>query len=169
MGVLGLGRENHFSEFNDPLVANEGTLSPQVRKARAIANLGMSAGIGGAVVYRQLQAPATATDTATLTAAQVLTGNIIGTPTAAANYTLPTVANIEATLTDMAVGDAFEFRIWNAATTATFDITVLTATGWTLSGSMVVGAGPNDGTEHKGGTFLARKTGAGAYTLFRVG
>ena len=39
-------------------------------------------------------APATATDTATLTAAQVLNGIILATPTAAAAYTLPTVAKI---------------------------------------------------------------------------
>jgi len=34
-----LGRYNHFSEFNSPLVTNEGVLTPEERKALAMANL----------------------------------------------------------------------------------------------------------------------------------
>ena len=50
-------------------------------------------------------APVTATDTATLTAAQVLNGIILATPTAAASYTLPTVALLEAALPSATVGN----------------------------------------------------------------
>jgi hypothetical protein len=170
MGVLGLGREAHFAELNDPLDSQEGVLSPSVRKARAAANLGiiLASATGGADVFRGTSAVATATDTATLTTAQVLNGIIHGTPTAAAAYTLPTAAALDTALPDFAVGDAFEFSIVNLATTATFDITVTTNTGLTLTGPMVVGAGANDGAEWKSGRFRARKTGTGAWTVYRV-
>jgi len=173
MGVLGLGRENHLSELNDPLDTQEGVLSPSVRRARAQANLGVivsAAATVGALKINQMPVPATATDTATLTAAQLLNGVIHGTPTAAAAYTLPLASDLAAALpTSVVIGDAFEFSIVNLATTVGFDITVTTNTGWTLAGPMVVGAGPNDGTEWKTGIFRARRTAAATFTLYRVG
>lgn len=177
MGVLGLGRENHLSELNSPLPTQEGVLTPAVRKARAIQNLGLTVasggGVGGAIVYRSWAGPSTATGSATLTAAQLLAGVLHGTPAAAAAYTLPLATAIDSALpADFAVGDAFEFSIVNLAATATFDITVTTNTGWTLVGPMVVGAGSSaagDGSEWTAGLFRARKTAAGAYTLYRVG
>lgn len=110
-------------------------------------------------------APVAKTDTVTLTAAEVLgafpsgIGFITGDPTAAANYTLPTVANVEAALpADFAVNDAFDCAILNLD--AALAITVLTNTGWTLVGNMVVAAATSV-------LFRARKTGAGAFTLYR--
>lgn len=38
-----LDRNQHFAEFGDPLVTNEGVLTPATRKARALANLGLTA------------------------------------------------------------------------------------------------------------------------------
>lgn len=38
-GVAGFSRHRHLEELNDPLVTNEGVLSPAQRKARARANL----------------------------------------------------------------------------------------------------------------------------------
>lgn len=170
MGVLGLGREAHFSEFNDPLDLGSGVISPSVRKQTAAANLGimLSLALGGATVLRQMPVPATATASATLTTTQVLNGVIHATPAAAVNYTLPTAAAIDALLLDFAVGDAFEFVITNLSTTAANDITVLTAAGWTLVGNMVVGGAPADGSEWGSGVFRARKTAANAYTLYRI-
>lgn len=171
MAVIGsFDRYNHFSELADPLDSQEGVLSPSVRKARAAANLGvmLSTSVGGARVFRGMPVVATATDTTTLTTTQILNGTIHGTPTAAAAYTTPTGTQLDAVLTDFAVGDAFEFSIVNLATTATFDITLTAGAGITITGPAVVGAGPNDGTEWKSGVFRARKTGTATYTIYRV-
>lgn len=111
-------------------------------------------------------APATATDTATLTAAQLLTGIIVSTPTAAATYTLPTGTLFEAAFGTMATNTAFDFSIINVATNATFIITVAVGTGWTLSGSMRVDA--NAGTAQGQGRFRARRTAANTFTLYRI-
>lgn len=103
-------------------------------------------------------APAAKTDSVTLTAAEILAGFITGDPTVAASYTLPTVATVEALLPSSVADDAFDFIILNLD--AALTITVLTAVGWTLVGSM--GVAPNSAVR-----FRARKTGAGAFTLYR--
>lgn len=118
-------------------------------------------------------APATATATETLTAAKLLTGLILGTPAAAVNYTLPLATDLETALVaifpGLAADDAFEFSITNLATSATFDITVLTNTGWTLSGYMVVEAREATQVNASSGIFRVRRTAANTYTLYRVG
>lgn len=82
--------------------------------------------------------PTTITDTATLTVAQLKSGTIKATPTAAASYTMPTGAVLQAALpTSLAVGDSFEFTLVNVATNDTFDITLVTAaSGITLYGNV---------------------------------
>lgn len=110
---------------------------------------------------------ATATDTATLTAAQILSGIIVGTPTAAANYTLPTVALLEATLVNAKIGTTFDLSIINVATTAAYDITVQVGTGWTIVGQAQVSSNAAV-TDSAQATFRARKTAAGAWTLYRI-
>lgn len=106
--------------------------------------------------------PATATDTATLTVAQVLNGVILATPTAAANYTLPTVADLEATLSSAKVGSTVRFAVINLAS-SNYDITMVTNTGWTVTGGGVVVV-----QEASSAQFLARKTGTGTWQLYRV-
>lgn len=107
-------------------------------------------------------APATATDTATLTAAQVLNGIILATPTAAAAYTLPTVANLEAALSSAIVGNTVDFTVINLAS-SNYDITMTTNTGWTVtSGGVVVVQ------EASSATFRGRKTGDGTWQLYRL-
>lgn len=117
---------------------------------------GYSFGLGGV----QYSTTSTATNTATLTATQVASGFIVGTPTATASYTLPTAANLDTELSNSPTGTNFELVVF---TTAAFAITLLTATGWTLVGSMATGA-----TANSFARFRARKTGAGAWTLYRV-
>jgi hypothetical protein len=108
-------------------------------------------------------APATATDTATLTAAQILSGIILATPTAAANYTLPTVANFEAGgISSAAVGSTFDFVIINLAS-SNYDITIVTNTGWTITGGGVVVV-----QEASSAQFRARKTSATTWQLYRI-
>ena len=106
--------------------------------------------------------PATATDTATLTVAQVLNGVILATPTTAAAYTLPTVANLEATLSSAKVGSTVRFAVINLAS-SNYDITMTTNTGWTVTGGGVVVV-----QEASSAQFLARKTGTGTWQLYRV-
>lgn len=173
-GVAGFSTYQHFSELADPLDTQEGVLSPQTRRQRAQANLGLQvpSTIGGAA-RMTMPVPATAADTAVLTAAQILNGVIRGTPTAAAAYTLPLASALDTAVgPTFPVGDAFEFSVINLAATATFDITMTTNTGWTLAGPVVVGAGASaagDGAEYTSGIFRARKTGTAAWTLYRVG
>lgn len=108
-------------------------------------------------------APATATDTATLTAAQVLNGIILATPTAAAAYTLPTVANLEAALPSANVGNTIDFVVINLASNSSYDITMTTNTGWTVTGGGVVVV-----QEASSAQFRARKTGDGTWQLYRI-
>lgn len=106
--------------------------------------------------------PVTATDTATLTAAQVLNGIILATPTAAAAYTLPTVANLEAALSSAIVGNTVDFTVINLAS-SNYDITMTTNTGWTVTGGGVVVV-----QEASSATFRGRKTGDGTWQLYRL-
>ena len=107
-------------------------------------------------------APATATDTATLTVAQITNGIILATPTAAAAYTLPTVALLEATVSSAKVNSSFDFVVVNLAS-SNYDITMTTATGWTLTGGGVMVV-----QEASSATFRARKTGDGTWSLYRI-
>lgn len=110
------------------------------------------------------------TTSATLTAAELLTGIITGNQGAAgaATYTLPLAADVDTALPDSIADDSFDFSVINISTNAAEDITVATNTGWTLVGTMVVES--NEATAQKGpsGRFRARKTAAGAWTLYRL-
>ena len=110
--------------------------------------------------------PATATATATLTAAQVLNGTLLGSPgSSAASYTLPTVADLENTLLNAdKPGITFDFSVVNVDGSGSGVITLVTNTGWTLVGLMTVAA-----TAGTAQLFRARKTGTGAWTLYRRG
>ena len=105
-------------------------------------------------------APTALTAAATATAAQLANGLFTFNGTAG-NLTLPTVADLEAGIPNaQKVNAAFDFYVINIDAT-TDDVTVATATGWTLVGNMVV-------TEATSGHFRARKTGDGSWTCYRV-
>lgn len=111
-------------------------------------------------------APATATDSATLTAAQLTNGIIIGTPTTTAAYTLPLASDLDALLTNSKVGTTFDFRVINTTTAGV--ITMTTNTGWSIGtggsqGLMTVAA--TAGTVR---AFRARKTGDAAWALYAI-
>lgn len=120
-------------------------------------------------VFKQ-GAPAAKTATVTLTAAELMTGLIVGTPVAAAVYTLPLATALETALIaaypGLAVDDSFEFSVINLGA-STFTVTVATATGWTLSGQMVIEDG-SAAANRSAATFRVRRTAANAYTLYRV-
>ena len=110
-------------------------------------------------------APQTATTTATLTAAQVTGGILVGSPgTSAADYTLPTATSIDAIMTNMKVGSTFNLTIINLGTSSGV-ITVLAGTGITLVGMATLPITTSAGSS---GTWTFRKTGDAAYTAYRV-
>lgn len=110
--------------------------------------------------------PATATDSATLTVAQLTNGIIIGTPTTTAAYTLPTVASLEAVLDNAKVGTAFDFRVINTTTAGV--ITMTTNTGWTVGTSGSQGLMTIAATAGTVRAFRARKSGDGAWALYAI-
>ncbi len=83
--------------------------------------------------------PATATNTAGITAANILTGIILGTPTAAAAYTLPTGTAWEGAAT-WATNESFDWYMLNLATNATYIITLTAAAGHTIVGEPTLAA-----------------------------
>ena len=99
-------------------------------------------------------------NTSTLTAAQITAPFLLGTPTGTASYTLPLASAVETALLTPATGTGWEFTVF---TTAAFAITIVTNTGWTLVGSMATGA-----TANSFARFRAAKTGAAAYSLYRI-
>jgi hypothetical protein len=105
-------------------------------------------------------APTALTAAATATAAQLANGLFTFNGTAG-NLTLPTVVELEADVSSASkVNAAFDFFVINIDA-GTDDVTVATATGWTLVGTMAV-------TENTSGHFRARKTGDGTWTCYRI-
>ena len=132
-------------------------------------------GKNGVIIERSVKlvnqgTPAAKTTSTTLTAAEVLTGIITASQgaNAAADYTLPTAADMDTALPDAAAGDAFNFSVINISTTGTEIATLLTNTGWTLVGNVTMAANSAT-TTNSFGSFRARKTGAGAWSLYRMG
>ncbi len=135
----------------------------------------VSTGAAGGVFTRGVRiikqgTPTAKTTSATLTAAEVLTGIITGNQGAAgaASYQLPTASALQtampAALTD---DDAFDFVVINISTVAAEDITITTNTGWTLVGSMVVESRDSDRAQSSG-IFRARRTASNTFTLYRI-
>jgi hypothetical protein len=103
--------------------------------------------------------PGAMTSTATMTAAQLLSGILVGNPsTSAASYTLPTVAALEAVLVNAKVNSTFTLSFINIGTSSGI-VTILVGTGWTLVGDVTVPI-------TSANTLIARKTGDGSWTLY---
>lgn len=116
--------------------------------------------VGEAVLSVQGAPTAITATTATLTGAQLANGLITSNTAADTVVTLPTVADLELAINNaVKVNSAFDFSV--AVDDAAYQCTLATATGWTLLGNMVV-------LENSGATFRARKTGDGAWTLYRI-
>ena len=110
--------------------------------------------------------PISVTTAATLTPAQVLNGLILansGITAASVTYTLPTVADLEAVLVNSdKTGTSFSFRVVNLGTSSATAI-IAAGTGWTITGSLTMTIPVTTGA-----SFIARKSAAGAWTLYRV-
>lgn len=105
----------------------------------------------------------------TLTAAELDTRIITVDQGAAgtSTQTLPLATAMDSYFTGVNDDFGFEFSVINISTNAAEDCTVATNTGWTLVGSMVVESFDADRARSTG-RFFARKTGTGAWTLYRI-
>ena len=111
-------------------------------------------------------APATATDSATLTVAQLINGIIIGTPTTTAAYTLPLAVDLDNALNASKEGTTFDFRVINTTTAGV--ITMTTNTGWTIGSSGSQGLMTIAATAGTVRSFRARKSAEGAWALYAI-
>ena len=110
----------------------------------------------------------TATATATLSVAQITGGILVGNPsTTAASYTLPTATLIDATMTNRKTNSTFALRVINLGT-STGLITVVVGTGITAVGNLVVAITGSAAGVGGAAEFMFRKTGAAAYSVYRV-
>ena len=126
---------------------------------------GYQHGDGNTEVQMAIQAaPASLTSTATVTAAQLATGLILGSPgSSAATYTLPTVALWEALVVNAKTNSSFDVSVINVDGSGSGIITLAVGTGWTLVGLATIAA--TAGTTHR---YRARKTGDSAWTLYTL-
>lgn len=93
----------------------------------------------------------------TLSTAALLSGIITSTNAGAAAKTLPLATDLDAALPNAVVNSAFDFSIQSSGNT----MTLTTNTGWTLVGTMTVATTVT-------GRFRARKTGVGAWSVYRM-
>jgi hypothetical protein len=109
------------------------------------------------------------TTSTTLTAAEINTGIITVNNGAAGTttLTLPLATAMDSQFTSVAAGYSWDFSVVNISTTAAEDADVGTNTGWTLVGNMDIEA-DDDPRARSSAKFRARKTGTGAWTLYRV-
>jgi hypothetical protein len=107
---------------------------------------------------------------ATLTAAQLATRIILGSPgSSAAAYTLPTAALTDAAFPSMPNNSSFDFTVINVDGSSSGVITMTTATGWTIGTSGSQGLMTVAATAGTSISFRARKTGDAAWSLYRIG
>jgi hypothetical protein len=113
-------------------------------------------------------APQTATTTATLTAAQITGGILVGTAgTGAVSYTMPTATAIDAVFTNAKVNSTFELTVINLGTSSGV-ITMVVGTGITAVGNLLVAITGSAAGVGGAAKFLFRKTDTAAYTVYRV-
>ena len=110
----------------------------------------------------------TATSTATLTVAQTTNGILVGNPsTTAATYTLPTATALDTAVGNAKVNSTFDLTVINLGT-STGLITVAVGTGITAVGNLVVAITGSAAGVGAAATFRFRRTGTGAWTVYRV-
>lgn len=118
--------------------------------------------VAGAAISKTTASTITTAGVAAYTAAQVLGGLILRDPNGAGRAdTVPTGAAICTAIPSYVVGDSFEFIIRNDADAAE-TITVSTANGATLSGTMTI-------AQSNSKRFRAVITAADTYTLYALG
>ena len=122
----------------------------------------VGAGNGNETILGAASAPQTATDTATLTAAQIVNGMLVATPTANATLTLPTAVLIDAAVPNARIGSTFDLALVNAAA-ATYTAAFALSTGVTNGGNAVISLAATTSA-----LFRFRKTAEGAYVVYKI-
>jgi len=113
-----------------------------------------------------IQGAAVAHDTAATFAVTDLVGGIITSgPAAGIALTLPLATAMDSALPSAEVNWSMDFAVINTSSTAANIDTMTTNTGWTLVGNMVITPLITGGTSAR---FRARRTGTGAWTLYRL-
>lgn len=124
----------------------------------------------GSVAILTQGTPTALTTSATLTAAQLLTGILTANQGAAgaAAYQLPLATDLQAALpTSFGVNNAFDFSVINISVTGAEAASITTNTGWTLVGDMDIIAN-SASTTKSAGRFRVRETAANTFTLYRL-
>lgn len=114
-------------------------------------------------------APNAQTVSATLTAANLATGIITVNQggAGASALQLPLATAMDTAFPASVAGSAFDFSVINISTVAAEAASLTTNTGWTLVGDTDVAANSAITTK-SAGRFRARKTGTGAWVLYRL-
>jgi hypothetical protein len=107
-------------------------------------------------------APSSQDTAATLTAAQLIAGILTSNPSGAVNLQLPLATAMDTALPSTVAENALDFSVISIAGSTNLP-TLTTNTGWTLVGAMTFTA-----VVGNAGRFRARKTAAGAWTLYRL-
>lgn len=177
---------NWVLETNGNIVHREVTFGPytyatQVKIEAGPDGASYSVGSGAVVLpcqefepilpVRAQLAPATATTTATMTSAQLLSGIIVFTDggSEGASLTLPTGALLDAA-TNLSIGQGFEWTLVNASTALASYVTVVAGSGHTIVGTVRVPANfttANNVQRASSGTFFSRKTAADTFITYR--
>jgi len=119
-------------------------------------------------VIGSFPAPATAAGDATLTAAQLATGIILGSPgSSAAAYTLPTGTAMDTYFSNAKIGSTVDFSVVSVNGSGGGVITITTNTGWSIgsSGSQGLMTVTTAGTAQ---AYRARRTGDNTWALYRI-
>lgn len=117
----------------------------------------VGAGNLGEVILGIQQAPVSKAAAATLTAVE-LTNGIVQYTGATATLTLPTVADTELQVSSAKVNSSFDVNFMN---TGAGTLTIAVGTGWTLVGTVT-------SATLTSAAWRARKTGDGAWSLYRI-
>lgn len=115
--------------------------------------------------------PVEYTDASDLIPLALIGGIIIGTPTAAAAYTLPTGTALDAAMTSYMINNvSFDFSIMNLAATDDWIITLTANTGITIVGSPYINANEFEQSYYRNtGIFRCRKTATNTFVVYRIG
>lgn len=169
-GIGATGNGGTASVTGGTAVSTNGNGADVILTGGTLAGTGFAGNVVARSLFFQTQgAQAAKTTSTTLTAAELKTGIITVNQGggATSSLTLPTAADLDTALPAAATNDSFEFSLINISTVAAEDADILTNTGWTLVGDVAVQS--NDAiTSKSAGLFRARKTGAAAWTLYRL-
>jgi hypothetical protein len=177
-----LALTNNFAATVDPTTANDSSQgysagSVWINTSDGRAFLCYSAAVGAAVWTVDANsgnlgiqaAPVAATVSATLTAANLLVGIITVNQGggAASAQQLPAASALDTALPQAVVNSSFDFSVINISTVAAESASLTTNTNLTLVGDMDILAN-SAATTKSAGRFRARKTAAGAWTIYRL-